>query len=156
MRIKRETKMLIIAEAMLLALLALMIMSSCATKKKVTENTIVHDTLIVQHTDTIVNERVIRHTDTLKLVTERVITLKDEGEGRVDTIRIVENNDHYRYIYVGDSTRNLRSVTDSIIKILDSRHNKATTKTSAYPWKWLIVGLLLLAACIIVLHDRKR
>ena len=144
----KENKITLTAMLILMALIALCILSSCKTKKVVTETLFVHDTLIVSHTDTLIKEKWNTRHDTLQLLTEKIITIKDN-----DTVKVVVNNDRYKYVYVGDSTLTTKSVVDSLIKVLDQNHNKETKVTKKRPpWDILIFAVAMLAACIIVLR----
>lgn len=148
---KEENRAIAVAIGIIITLIALCILSSCKTKKVVTETLFVHDTLIVSHTDTLIKEKWNTRHDTLQLLTEKVITIKDN-----DTVKVVVNNDRYKYVYVGDSTLSTKSVVDSLIKVLDQNHNKETKITKKRPpWDILIFAVAMLAACIIVLRVHK-
>lgn len=145
----------IIAEVLLFLAMLAFILCACAGKKKVTETLVEHDTLVIVRTDTVINERVVRHVDTLRLESEKVITLK-ENDGRVDTVRIVVNNEHYKYIYVSDSTKAYKNAVDSVLKSLDKQHNKEVVKRTSYPLKWLIVGCVLFLLCLWILRQNTK
>lgn len=93
------------AAFLLLVMIAATLFFSCSTKKVVTETIMQHDTLVVVRCDTLRYEVVKTKTDTLREMVVREVTLmKDTATGRTDTIRVVNNRDHVRIVYVGDTT----------------------------------------------------
>lgn len=148
---KQENGMIAIAVGVLFILIVLLATTSCATKKKVvTEKEYVHDTLTVSHTDTFTIERWKTRHDTIQMITERVVTLLQADKSLpAETIKVVVNNDRYHYAYVKDSTMTARSVVDSLLKVLDQRHEseKVTVKTEP-PWIQRIVFLLIIGLII--------
>ena len=154
---KQENRIIAIAVGVLFVLIALLALSSCATKKKVVkEYEYVHDTLFVSHTDTFIVERWNTRHDTIQTITERIVTLLQADKTLpAETIKVVVNNDRYRYRYVGDSTLTARSVVDSLLKVLDQRHEseKLTVKKEP-PWKVLIFMGAILFVCVLILKSR--
>lgn len=149
---KRETKMFLTAELLLLTLLTLMILCSCATKK-VVETVAVHDTVYSHQIDTIVHEKVVHKVDTVQELIEKIITLKVDSD-KVDTLRQDITHNIYKYVYLSDSTNNIRSVVDTLLKAMDKQHVKTVTKEKGSPWKWLFAGVMLLAVCIMILKSK--
>lgn len=101
----------------LLILLAWVMMGGCCGTKKVIET---HDTLVVNHTDTL-QQYIIRYkTDTLRMETERVVTLRETGE----TIRVNVYRDRWRvdlrhdtiYKYVSKADTTKVTSTDKVVK----------------------------------------
>lgn len=159
---RKETGMAFLA-AFGMAVLLVLMTCSCATKKKVTETKVVteyvHDTVYSHSTDTVVNERIVHHTDTFTNTKREVITLIQREPGRVDTLMIERDNDSYHSAAVIDSTRFLRIAVDSLLKVLDRQHNenhdKETVRKQTHPWKWLIVGAVLFLTCLLILRSRS-
>ena len=126
------------------ALAILLAMCSCATKTLV-ERVEVHDTLIVQHYDTttLYKEKLVH--DTLQIVTERIVTLREGG----DTIRIVNNNTIREKVVERDSTDRYRVTLDSIVQAIKELDHRKETVTKKRPW-WklpvIISALVLLTA----------
>lgn len=149
---KRETKMFLTAELIVFIILLLMILCSCATKK-VVETVAVHDTVYSHQIDTIVNEKVVHKVDTIQELVEKIITLKVDS-GKVDTLRQDITHNIYKYVYLSDSTKNFKSVVDTLLKAMDKQHEKTITKEKGVPWKWVFAFLAIFAVCIIVLKSK--
>lgn len=143
---RRETMICVIAEVVLiLCILASLI--ACQTKKEVSERIIVHDTLIVGHTDTL---RISTHTarvDTIKEHTTQYITIRQDT-ARTDTIRVETIRDRYRYVYVGDSSGVYKAVADSLQKVIKAQEKKHEKVTKRKP---PLMELALFAAFIVCL-----
>ena len=138
---------------LLVATLAIMLaMCSCATKT-LTELVEIHDTLVVQHHDTttIYQQKLVH--DTLQVVTERIVTLKESG----DTIRITTNNVIREKVVEKDSVDRYRGVLDSIksaIKHLDEKHEVVTKKRPWYKLP-LIVSVLAVVTALSIYIIKK-
>ena len=155
---RQENGIIAIAVGVLFIIITLLALSSCATKKKVVkEKEYVHDTLLVSHRDTFTIERWNTRHDTIQMITERVVTLLQTDKALpAETIKVVEFNDRYRYVYVGDSSLTARSVVDSLLSTLDQRNvsEKVTVKTKP-PWDILIFIAAVFLACVVVLRSKK-
>lgn len=151
---ERESGIAVFAAIIMMALIGLCILVSCNTKKTVTETLYVHDTVFSHSTDTIRNERVIHHTDTLKIENEKIITLIQKEEGRIDTLRIDTYRDTYQFSMVSDSVASLRTAIDSLYRAYNRELNKETVKKKSPPWKWIAICLGAFAVCILVLKSR--
>ena len=80
---RRETMIFVIAEVVLI-LVILASLLACQTKKEVSERIIVHDTLMVGHTDTL---RITTHparVDTIRESTTQYVTIRQDT-GRTDS-----------------------------------------------------------------------
>lgn len=155
---KEENRLIAIAIGVLMALIGLCLMTSCGTKKKViTETLYVHDTLRIAHTDTFMVERWNYKHDTIKVESERIVTLLQSDKTLpAETIRIVNNQRYFEKEIVRDSSASLVSRIDSILKAMDRQHEKEKlTVKKEPPWNVLIFVVAVLAACIVVLKDRK-
>jgi len=155
---RQENGMIAIAVGVLFIIIALLAFTSCATKKKVVkELEYVHDTLFISHTDTFMVERWNTRHDTVQMLTERVVTLMQNDKTLpADTIKVVVNNDRYHYAYVKDSTMTARSVVDSLLKVLDQRHEseKMTVKTEP-PWIQRLIFLLIIGLIVFIILKWK-
>ena len=144
----------------LMLLVAVSLLFSCSTKKVVTETIIQHDTLVVMRCDTLRYEVTKTKTDTLREIVVREVTLmKDTVTGKTDTIRVVNNRDHVRIVYVGDTTNAYKVTVDSILRAIDKNKNKETVvKKSGRMW-WeapLVAGIFLIIVFGLVLYDKKH
>ena len=123
----------------ILYILLAALLSSCATKT-VTELVEVHDTLTVHHHDTTTIYKARMVHDTLHVVTERVITLKETG----DTIRITTNNVIHERVEVHDTIDRYRATLDSIKQAIKDIDHKEVVKEKKRPWYQLVIALLLI------------
>lgn len=122
---KQETGMAIITAVIIILLLFL---TSCTTKKTVTEYIRIHDTVEIFRTDTLRDIRVVTQRDSTHHETERIITLMTGDSGRVDTVKEVINNTLIRYFEKTDSIDRYRAIADSLRKVLDKEKNKEVVK----------------------------
>lgn len=147
MNTKKETIMCIIMALVLTVLCAIMLVS-CKTKESATSYTEIHDTLTIIKRDTVIHYRNISARDTTRIEVEKIITLKENG----DTIRVVVNNNNYKYIKTADSSFDYRSLIDSALRAQkDIQHEKVVTvkKTSNF-LNWLYICAFILAIPIII------
>ena len=155
---KEENRLIAIAIGVLMALIGLCLMTSCGTKKKViTETLYVHDTLRIAHTDTFMVEKWNYKHDTIKVESERIVTLLQSDKALpAETVRVVTNQRYFEREVVRDSSASFISKIDSILKAMDRQHEreKAITKKEP-PWNMLIFIVAILVACVIVLKDKR-
>ena len=155
---RHENGILAIAECVIIALLMVCVLSSCATKKKVVkEKEYEHDTLLVSHRDTFFVEKWNYKHDTIKVESERIVTLMQSDKALpAETVKVVTNNWRYEREIVKDSTSRFVIKIDSILKALDQRHEaeKVITKTKP-PWDILIFIAAVFLACVVVLRSKK-
>lgn len=159
---RQETVMAVIVALIILAFLFL---TSCSTKKTITEYVTVHDTLVVHHSDTlkiiketrdtIVDWKYITLHDTLRHDRERVIVVNEQG----DTISEREWERLWQKIYELESTRHdeshsdsssyLKAQNDSLRAVLKAQESKKEVKTTNRPrwWEYIVfVALMILWA----------
>lgn len=152
---RQETVMAVIVALIILAFLFL---TSCSTKKTITEYVTVHDTLVVHHSDTLKIIKVTRDTvvdwkyitlhDTLRHDRERVIVVNEQG----DTISKREWERLWQKIHELESARHdeshsdsssyLKAQNDSLRAVLKAQEEKKEVKRTTIPriWKY---GLLV-------------
>lgn len=168
---KQKTGMALIAAVVVLLLLWL---TSCSTKKTVTEYIHVHDTLTVHKSDTVRETKVV--TDTIrdtKTVTISDTIYRDRGQTTVinergDTIKqsswdITKEKSHEKENATHneshtDSTSYYHNRSDSLQSVIDRMsQKKEIVKTKIQvPWKWVAYILCgLLAVFVLVTRDRK-
>lgn len=154
---EREGGMCLIA-AVIWAVLVVMcyVMCGCSGKKVVTESVLVHDTLIVMHRDTISIERWgLRH-DTIRLETEKVVTLlQPDRETKAETIRVEMNHFQFEREIVRDSSAKVVSRVDSILKSLDRQKEKAVTRNRP-PIKEYLIFLVVVGIGIVLILIRNK
>lgn len=136
------------AAIILMALLSLCILMSCSTKKTITETVYVHDTIYHHSTDTVVSERVVHHNDTVRVSEEKVITLIQREEGRVDTVRIDTARDTYKSSELTDELKQLHNAVDSLSKAVSKEHVKEVLIYKKPLWKTVIIVSLVLILLI--------
>ena len=131
-----------------LALLALSAITGCKTKTAITE--VIHDTLIVAHSDTLYKVRTDTRTDTMRIETERTIVLTEKG----DTMRMVVYRDRWRDKVVTKTDTIYRILADS----LKSSVNKDMAKEIIRPsfWsRWGVFLFVVVGCSIVALFIRK-
>ena len=156
---QQETGMAVIVGVIILLLLWL---TSCSTKKTITEYVTVHDTLVVHHSDTlkiiketkdtIVDWKYITLHDTLRHDRERVIVVNEQG----DTISKREWERLWQKIHELESARHdeshsdsssyLKAQNDSLRAVLKAQENKKEVKTTNRLLWWEYIAFITLFA----------
>ena len=157
---ERETGIGCMTALVLGIVIAVLALCSCGSRKTITEYVAVHDTLIVNHTDTISVERLSWRHDTIRVETERVVTLLQPSDKSLpaDTIRVETNNWHWQKEVMRDSTSKVVAKVDSILRSLDVRHDKEKVKTKI-PIEYIGYAAFLgvcAALCIWLLITMKK
>lgn len=147
---EQETGMAIIAVEIILLFLFL---SSCSTKKTITEYVTVHDTLTVHKSDTIRDVVYKTHTDTVTNTEVHTYTLNNVG----DTIKEVHHFHYTEKTVVLDSTYRYKAKIDSLQAIIDSRQEQVVeVKKSPLPSiRDMIVAALIIIVVTVALLRRK-
>ena len=134
---RKETGMAVLAAILIMAVLGLMMLSSCTTKEKVvTEYVAVHDTIHSHHTDTLREVSYKVKVDTVWQHETHTITLNNAG----DTIKEIHHYHDIEKVIVVDSTNRYIARIDSLQKALVSEKEKHITKkkTKIKWWEWAI------------------
>lgn len=134
---RKETGMAVLAAILIMAVLGLMMLSSCTTKEKtVTEYVAVHDTIHSHHTDTLREVSYKVRVDTVWQHETHTITLNNVG----DTIKEIHHYHDIEKVIVVDSTNKYIAKIDSLQKALVSEKEKHITKkkTKIKWWEWAI------------------
>lgn len=156
---KHENGMLVLAVLMWAVITLLAVLCcSCSTKKAVTETIIIHDTLRIAHSDTITVERWNYRHDTLRIESERIVTLLQPDKSvPAETIRVETNNWHYQHEVVKDSASKVVARVDSILRALDKQRDKETVKTKPpiAIWQYVLFLLIVGVPCIAILKSIK-
>lgn len=133
---QQETGMAVIVAVVIILLLWL---TSCSTKKVVTEYVAVHDTLIVHKSDTVRDVVYKTHTDTVTNKEVHTYTLNNVG----DTVKEVHHYHNTEKVIVVDSTNRYRATVDSLRAILDARESVKEVKVSNRPRWWEYIVLVV-------------
>ena len=148
---KKETGMVCLVAFWLLLTVIFLTLCGCGTKKVVTEQVYVHDTLVVSHTDTLQVERWNWHHDTVRIEAEKIVTLLQADKTLpAETVRIETNNWHFEREVVRDSASKVIARVDSVLRVLDEMHNKKEVKKERhYGWQGFAIFLLAVGGCCI-------
>ena len=154
---ERETGMGCMTLMMLAIVIALLAMCSCSGRKVITETIVTRDTIHITHSDTVSIDRWLTHHDTLRIETERVVTLVKDTVGRVDTVKVESSTYHWQHIADSNTETRFVSKVDSILRAMDARHDKQTVKTKIPTVYWLYAVFLLLCGigCVWMLTSIK-
>ena len=105
----------------------LLLLCSCKTTREV-ERVYTHDTLYVNHSDTVRDIKVLHVHDTTRQVEHHLITLNQAG----DTIREIHHYHDTERTIIVDSTDRYKAKNDSLQRLLDREREKVVEKKE--PW----------------------
>ena len=151
-RVMKEKIPLYIIAAFVLFLL-INVLAGCKTKS-VTEYVAVHDTTLISKTDTCYKVKTEYSHDTLRVETERVITITKEG----DTLKVVEWRDRWRDRVVHSTDTVREKSTDTIYISKDTEHDKETVVKKKSILKPVLVTAflaLMMALCFIIYRKKS-
>lgn len=133
-----------------LTFLAISMLAGCKTKS-VVEVMQTHDTLRIYHTDTLYKVRTDLRTDTLRIETERVLTLSDKG----DTIRVAIYRDRWRdrIVHQTDTVREVK--TDTAYRAVAASEDKEIVRQTAWWEKVGFLAIVTLLAAVAVIGMKK-
>ena len=136
----------VIAAIIIMALMGLTLLVSCATKEIITEETsYVHDTVEVHRADTLWEYKFIKQCDTVKHESMHTVVLNDRG----DTIREIHNHYNTEKIIIVDSTYKYEVERDSLRKALDKAHEREKTKEKrGRTWTDTIAAIAIVMAAV--------
>lgn len=131
----------------------LLLLCSCKTTREV-ERVYTHDTLYVNHSDTVREVKVTHHTDTVKQIEKHTYTINNVG----DTIREIHHYHDTERIIIVDSTDRYKAKTDSLQRLLDRERNKekVVEKKPTFLEFMKVAGTGFLIAVGIILFIRWR
>ena len=124
----------------------MLVSSSCAPRRMLAEQVVVHDTLRVTHTDTVRESRV------------QVITLRQDSD-RTDTVRIETTHERWHTVYVSDSVNAFRHLADSLQAVLKSqavREVKVPLRHSMLRFAIITLFSVIVAVAISMIVRRRR
>lgn len=128
---------------------AMFVLTSCMTKKILTEQVVVHDTLRECHTDTMRLFTHHSHTDTVRESRVQVVTLRQDS-ARTDTVRVETMHEKWHIVYVNDTVNTFRHLADSLQKMIEREEMKKVTVTKRrHIGTWCIITLLALAVVVV-------
>ena len=130
-----------------------LLMLSCATSKE-RELLEIHDTVTVNHVDTIRQYIERHHTDTVREKVEHIVTVNAKG----DTIRETNNYYYNERVIERDSNYYYRHVIDSLKKSLDQNRDKEKEKKGSWwdTFKWQVIALILVLIYITFPNQRRK
>lgn len=134
----------------------LMLLCSCRTTHEV-ERVYTHDTLYVNHSDTVRDIKVLHVHDTTRQVEHHLITINQAG----DTIREVHHYHDTERTIIVDSTDRYKAKNDSLQRLLDrEREKEKVVEKKPTFWAHLkniaIDTLIILALLSTVMWMRKK
>lgn len=129
-------------------ILLISLLTGCRTKTLV-EYISVHDTLRISEKDTVLKIKTEFTHDTLRIETEKVVTVNEKG----DTVFVALYKDRWRDRVVHQTDTVKEKSTDTIYISRENEHQQVVTKKPSWwsLWKWRIIALLALCAVIILL-----
>lgn len=145
---QQETGMAVIVGAILILIVFL---TSCTTKKVVTEYVATHDTIITYQTDTLIKDRVMLRVDTLREKVTELVTIHKRDSGRVDTVRVEVVREVYRNVATTDTT-SLKEATKDHKKESVTNDTKKEVKKNTGPkwWEILLFGGFIAAVLTLI------
>ena len=137
-------------------LLAVVLLAACASRKT-TVREVVHDTLVLRHTDTLWMATRSAHADTVRETVVRVLTLRQDST-HTDTVRVEVWRDRWRSARQADTAEVLRHRADTVVR--GGSRSSVTEKVRGrgafgrLP-VCLFVVLLVLACAILTIRHRE-
>ena len=123
--------------------------TSCMTRKTVTEQVVIHDTLRECHTDTVRIVTLHSHVDTVRESRVQVVTLRQDST-QTDTVRVETMHEKWHIVYVNDTVNTFRHLADSLQKMIEREEmKKVTVPKRHYIGTWCIITLLVLTAMVV-------
>ena len=122
--------------------LAVMMLTGCRTKT-VTEYVSIHDTLRLSKTDTLYKVKTEHSHDTLRIETEKIVTVNQGG----DTIKLEIYKDRWRDRWNVKTDTVIKHSTDTIYRVVDSDQQQTIVKQPSWweRWRWRIAVLCIIA-----------
>ena len=151
---RQETGIAIIAATTMIILIIILSLCSCSTKQHVVETVYVHDTVFSHHTDTVVEVKIVHHTDTVRGHESHTYTINNVG----DTVK------EYHYFHekettnTVDSTYRYQAERDSLRHALmeEKQKTKVVIKEKV-SLKWLLISIAAAAIAVIgIIRDERN
>lgn len=136
----------------------MLVSTSCAPRRMLAEQVVVHDTLRETHTDTMRLDTHHSHTDTVRESRVQVITLRQDS-ARTDTVRIETTHERWHTVYVTDSVNAFRHLADSLQAVLKSqavREVKVPLRHSMLRFALITLFSVMIAVAISMIVRRRR
>lgn len=136
----------------------MLVSSSCAPRRMLVEQVVVHDTLRAFHTDTVKFDTHHSHTDTVRESRVQVITLRQDS-ARTDTVRIETTHERWHMVYVTDSVNTFRHLADSLQAVLKSQAEREVTvpfRHSMRRFALITLFSVMVAVAISMIVRRRR
>ena len=141
-----------IIAAVVILLMLLITMGSCSSQRVVEEKVYVHDTVTVQHIDTIRDTRLQTVHDTVTQREVHTITLNNVG----DTVKEVHNFHNVERIIIVDSTYRYKARLDSLQKIIDSQQRQVVEPKKTWPsaLEKLVAAIIIIVVTVALLRRK--
>ena len=151
----------------LLAIILLLILLSCGSKKTVTNTIYSHDTVMVHKTDTVIkhhsdtvnNIKYISTADSVKEKDSHTYYINDVG----DTTKEVHHYHTNEKIIILDSSYIYKVEIDSLRAVLEKERSKTQTQYESHekvkvkkPVPWNMIGLLVFVSAMAILVMRMK
>lgn len=118
---------------------------SCGTRKTLTEQVFVHDTLKETRTDTLRVAALHARGDTVRESKTQVITLRQDS-ARTDTLKVETVYERWRTVYVTDTINIYRHLADSLQTMNDRLSVKKVTAPRHTMERWCVIVLLAMVS----------
>lgn len=139
----------------MLAIILLLILLSCGSKKTVTDTIMVHntDTVKIHHTDSVKDVKYVNTSDSVKEKEYHTYIINNVG----DTVKEIHHYHNNEKIIIVDSSHIYKVEIDSLRAMLEREktktHEKVKTKKTI---SWEMICLMVLAAILAILALRKE
>ena len=129
--------------------LLLNMLVGCKTKS-VTEYISVHDTLHVTRTDTLYKVKVEHSADTLRIETEKVVTVNMAG----DTVKVVEVRDRWRDRWSVRTDTVYQAKTDTIYRVQAQKEKQTVVKGATW-WEKAKFAAIIALCCVVLIKGKS-
>ena len=124
-------------------------LAGCRTKS-VTEYISVHDTLHVTRTDTLYKVKVEHRADTLRIETEKVVTVNVAG----DTVKVVEVRDRWRDRWSVKMDTVYKAKTDTIYRVQAQKEKQTVVKGATW-WEKAKFAAIIALCCVVLIKGKS-
>lgn len=132
-----------------LAVVLMFVQSSCVSRRMLSEQVVVHDTLRVFHTDTVRHDIHHSHTDTVRESRVEVITLRQDS-ARTDTVRVETILERWHSVFVTDSVHVFRHLADSLQAALNRQAVREVSVSRRHRMGRFSLDALLFAMVVVM------
>lgn len=158
---KKKKRMSLFCYVMTLAMVLVMMFeqTSCMTRKLLSEQVVVHDTLREFHTDTVRLGVHHSHVDTVRESRVQVVTLRQDS-ARTDTVRVETVLERWHTVFITDSVNTFRHLADSLQAVFKKQAVSEVSAPRRHTMGWVFVITLLsvvvVVGILLIVKRRKR